>query len=289
MEPTSEAGLVPLRLRTGEGGVTRCVRRGSGDSVVLIHGVGMNASVWASQIEALAPLFDVVAYDMLGHGGSSLPPPDARLQDYTSQLLQLLDALGIASAHVVGHSMGALVAIDFALAHPERTRSVAALNAVYRRTSEQRHAVMQRAQTLEGTGSDGMAQDTSLARWFGDPIPEAWKEQAALAQRLLRSVDATGYARAYRLFASADEVHHGRLSTLAMPALFLTGEHDLNSTPAMSRAMAEAAPHGKCEIIVGARHMMALATPEDVNRRLVAFLRSTAKRTSEAIEHVASK
>ena len=134
MELTSETRVASLRLRTGEEGGTHCVRCGSGDSVILIHGVGMNASVWAPQLEALSRTCDVVAYDLLGHGGSSLPPPDARLQDYTSQLLQLLDDLAIGTAHIVGHSMGALVAIDFALTHPERTTSVAALNAVYRRT-----------------------------------------------------------------------------------------------------------------------------------------------------------
>jgi pimeloyl-ACP methyl ester carboxylesterase len=283
---TSEDRLAPLSLRTGEEGRTHCVRLGSGESVILIHGVGMNASVWAPQIDALAQNYDVVAYDLLGHGGSSLPPSHAQLQDYTNQLLQLQDNLGIGAAHIVGHSMGALVAIDFALAHPERANSVVALNAVYRRTREQRAAVLRRAQTLEGAGSDGVAQNASLVRWFGDPIPQSLREQAAVAQRLLRNVDSIGYARAYGLFASSDEAHYGRLPTLAMPALFLTGELDLNSTPAMSRAMADAAPQGQCEIIARARHMMALATPDEVNTRLVAFLRFATKRAVQIAEHM---
>jgi pimeloyl-ACP methyl ester carboxylesterase len=61
----------------------------------------------------------VIVYDMLGHGDSALPAADVTLRDYADQLAGLLNHLGIA-ANVVGHSMGALVALEFALAHPER-------------------------------------------------------------------------------------------------------------------------------------------------------------------------
>src|SRR5690349_15441322 len=64
-------------------------------TVVLIHGVGMNQSVWAPQVAALRDRYRVVVYDMLGHGRSALPSPAARLDEYASQLAQLLDTLGV--------------------------------------------------------------------------------------------------------------------------------------------------------------------------------------------------
>ncbi|MDR6393287.1 alpha/beta fold hydrolase [Paraburkholderia phenoliruptrix] len=240
-------------------------------TVVLIHGVGMNRSVWAPQIDALAASYQVLVYDMLGHGESALPSATPTLAEYAAQLKALLDAMGIGRAHVVGHSMGALVALEFALAHPQRTLSVAALNAVYDRTPAQREAVMSRAASLGETPPEA-GVDATLSRWFGDPVPGHLTQAAQAVRALLLSVDPLGYARTYRLFATSDDAHVGRLANLAVPALFLTGECDPNSSPAMSRAMATAAPHGRAEILPNARHMMNLTDPARVNERLLAFL-----------------
>ncbi|MDR6387251.1 alpha/beta fold hydrolase [Paraburkholderia caribensis] len=245
------------------------------ETVVLIHGVGMNQSVWAPQIDALTSAYQVVVYDMLGHGNSALPTAMPTLDEYAAQLDALLDTLQIGRAHVVGHSMGALVALEFALAHPERTLSVTALNAVYDRTPAQRAAVMNRAATLGEASAEKPAEagiDATLSRWFGDPVPAHLTQAARAVRGLLLSVDPVGYARTYRLFASSDDAHVGRLASLPVPALFLTGECDPNSSPAMSRAMAAATPHGRAEIIANERHMMNVTDPARVNASLLAFL-----------------
>lgn len=261
-----DAGVV-----SGRAGGTAYSVAGAGEPVVLVHGVGMARAIWAPQVRALAGHWQVITYDMPGHGESALPPEGATLAHYAGQLAALLDHLGLAAANVVGHSMGALVALEFALAHPKRALRVAALNAVFRRTAEQRAAVLARADALATSGFASTIAPT-LQRWFGDPVPPQLREAAAETGRLLRTVDPTGYARTYRLFASSDRVHEERLAQLAMPALFFTGEHDLNSSPAMSRAMAQLAPHGRAEVLEGARHMMTVTHPECVNASLRAFL-----------------
>ncbi|CAB3655477.1 alpha/beta fold hydrolase [Paraburkholderia rhynchosiae] len=251
-------------------------------TVVLIHGVGMNQSVWSSQIEPLtAANYEVVVYDMLGHGASALPPAEPTLDDYAAQLERLLDGLDIEQAHVAGHSMGALVALEFALTRAPRTLSVAALNAVYDRSPAQREAVMSRAATLGDAPLDrggNAGVDATLKRWFGDPVPAHLTQAAQAVRHLLLSVDPVGYARTYGLFACSDDVHVGRLTSLAVPALFLTAELDLNSSPDMSWAMAEAAPFGRAEVIAGARHMMNVSHPEEVTARLLAFFAEAAQR-----------
>jgi (E)-2-((N-methylformamido)methylene)succinate hydrolase len=251
-------------------------------TVVLIHGVGMNQSVWTPQLGSLtAADYEVVVYDMLGHGGSALPPVEPTLDDYAAQLERLLDELGIGSAHIVGHSMGALVALEFALTRASRTLTVAALNAVYDRSPAQREAVMSRAATL-GNAPVGTDQSSgvnaTVERWFGDPVPAHLTQAAQAVRHLLLSVDPVGYARTYRLFACSDDVHVGRLVSLTVPALFLTGECDPNSSPAMSRAMAQAAPSSRADIIAEARHMMNVSHPEEVNERLLAFFAEATQR-----------
>ncbi|MEA3100037.1 alpha/beta fold hydrolase [Caballeronia mineralivorans] len=246
---------------------------GEGDALVLIHGVGMNRGVWAPQVDALQDSFRVVSYDMLGHGASRLPTALPGLDEYAAQLAALLDHLRIDVAHVVGHSMGSLIALEFALQYPERVASVVALNAVYDRTPTQRAAVMQRAASLEGGGLEQPSIDATVARWFDDPVPGHLAQVAELVRSLLETVNPEGYARTYQLFASSDQAHVGRLPQLTVPALFMTGECDSNSSPAMSHSMAAAAPRGRAEIIANERHMMNVTAPAIVNQRLVQFIR----------------
>ena len=246
---------------------------GEGDALVLIHGVGMNRGVWAPQVDALQDSFRVVSYDMLGHGASRLPTAFPVLDEYAAQLAALLDHLQIDVAHVVGHSMGSLIALEFALQYPARVASVVALNAVYDRTPTQRAAVMQRAASLEGGGLEQPSIDATVARWFDDPVPGHLAQVAELVRSLLETVNPEGYARTYRLFASSDQAHVGRLPQLTVPALFMTGECDPNSSPAMSHSMATAAPRGRAEIIANERHMMNVTAPAIVNQRLVQFIR----------------
>ena len=158
---------VSVRLRGGTvGGEISYLRTGSGSPLVLIHGVGMNATIWQPQIAALAARFDVIAMDMPGHGGSLLPPAGATLDDYSDAVIGLLDGLGILQAALVGHSMGALVATHTALCHPSRVLRLVAMNAVFRRPPELRRAVQARAAELEERGFAASIAPT-LARWFG--------------------------------------------------------------------------------------------------------------------------
>ena len=277
----SDIAIVRHALRGQATVLTSYRRSGRGTPVILLHGVGMNASVWHPQIANLETLYDVVAIDLLGHGGSSLPPADARLSDYAEQVVALAASLKLRPAHVIGHSMGALIALELALSQAGLACSVTALNAVFSRTPEQRQAVERRAAAIEGApASAPMPPDEPINRWFGDPLEPALAAPAALVRDLLCAVDPVGYARTYRLFATSDAAHRDRLPRLAVPALFLTGERDLSSTPAMSRAMAEMVPGARCGILGNAGHMMALTDADEVNRRLRSFLTAVDRATA---------
>ncbi|MDX8491604.1 alpha/beta fold hydrolase [Mesorhizobium sp. VK22B] len=250
---------------------TSFIRAGSGAPVLFIHGVGMNAAIWQPQIERMADRWDVIAIDMLGHGRSPLPPQTPELADYAKQAIRLLDHLGLEKVSVVGHSMGALVAQELALLAPERVSRIVSLNVVFRRPPELAAAVRERAAALTGHGDAAGAAQT-IARWFGDPVPAELTAAAGKTAAALSEVDPEGYARTYRLFAHADNDHAERLPTLAVPALFMTGSEDGNSSPAMSAAMARLAPHGRCTVLAGQRHMMAVADPELTTRHIADFL-----------------
>ncbi|RWD50687.1 MAG: flavin reductase, partial [Mesorhizobium sp.] len=104
------------------------------------------------------------------------------------------------------------------------------------------------------------------------PVPAELMVAAGKTAAALSEVDPEGYTRTYRLFARADSDHADRLRTLAVPALFMTGSQDRNSSPAMSAAMARLAPQGRCTVLSSQRHMMAVAAPDLTTRHIVDFL-----------------
>jgi len=261
--------MLPVPAKTSGG--TAFVAAGEGYPVVFVHGVGMNHAVWTPQLAHFCTHYRVLAYDLLGHGESPLPEPTVSLETLGDQLGELLDDQEIDRACIVGHSMGSLVALDFALRFPERVDRLVVMNAVHERSATQREAVRSRAHRLETAGVGDTVRET-LRRWFGEDSADDDRQAVEAVRGWLDAVDPVGYARIYRLFADSDQAFTGRLGELQPRALFVTGECDPNSTPAMSHNMASLAPHGEAAVLPGQRHMMSLVAPEQVNPVLESFL-----------------
>lgn len=254
---------IPQRSMTAHGAAH--VGLGAGEPLVLLHGVGMRLEAWGPQLAALAETHRVIAADLPGHGESRPLATDAGLADFVAWAGILLNDLGCGPANVAGHSMGALIALGLAVTRPAQVLRVALLNGVFRRAAEARNAVIARAAEIRSGHFDC---DTPLRRWFGGGDSPARRATAGW----LASVDRHAYATAYTAFAHGDDVYAGRIGELACPALFLTGEDDPNSNPAMSRAMADLTPRGHAVIVPGEHHMASLTAPERVNAALEAWL-----------------
>ena len=95
-------------------------RRGSGEPVVLLHSLAMAGAMWEHVAERLAKRFEVWTYDARGHGQSPWDNEPFTIEDLAEDLRDLLDALGLDRAHIVGLSMGGTTAIVFAATYPER-------------------------------------------------------------------------------------------------------------------------------------------------------------------------
>lgn len=249
---------------------------GQGAPLVLIHGVGMDARAWQPQIDALRHNHRVIAIDLPGHGGSSPLPRGSDLKGFVAWLKDVATALQLERFSLAGHSMGALIAAGFACTYPNALSRVALLNPVFRRNADARTAVQARADEIARGSFD---VETPLKRWFGDSdIDLAAK---ALTGQILSEVGSGGYATAYAAFAAGDATYADKLADITCPFLALTGDGDLNSTPEMSREMAEAVPNGRAVIIKGHRHMVNLTAPEAVNAALSDWLAVAA--TEEAL------
>jgi (E)-2-((N-methylformamido)methylene)succinate hydrolase len=266
--PRTSRHLLAPRKRAGG---MAYLEAGSGEAVIFIHGVGLNADAWRPQFEELAKTHRVIAIDMLGHGESDAASGAVTLDSYVQQVADLMSACGINAANIVGHSMGGLVAIGFALAHPTRTLRLAVFNSVYKRNAENRAAVEARAKEIARSGTVGNVEEP-LERWFGPR-----RQQPEIAQDVrawLTSANPQGYAAAYNVFASSDEAFSGKLAGLSMPSLFATGSQDINSSPSMASAMANESRRGKLLVLEGARHLMNLTHADAVNAALRELLQT---------------
>lgn len=239
---------------------------GRGPVVLLIHGVGLRAEAWGAQLDALARQSRVIAVDMPGHGDSPRLPDSPQLADFTDAIAATLTGPAV----VIGHSLGAMIALDLAARYPRLVQAVAALNAIFQRDDAAKAAVQARADTLAGTEPADPA--APLTRWFGtEPSPAR-----EACQRWLSETGPAGYRDAYRVFADEDGPAPQTLQDLHCPAVFVTGADEPNSTPAMSHQMAKLAPQGRAEIIGGAAHMMPMTHPAEVNAILSHFIQDHA-------------
>jgi pyruvate dehydrogenase E2 component (dihydrolipoamide acetyltransferase) len=122
-------GESPHQLLTTDSGTLRYAKRGEGgDELVLIHGFGGDLDTWLFNIDALAAKATVYAFDLPGHGQSTKALADASGEGLGHALEGFMDALGIARAHLVGHSMGGAIALRMARNHPERVASLALIS-----------------------------------------------------------------------------------------------------------------------------------------------------------------
>lgn len=244
---------------------------GTGHPVVLIHGVGLNKEMWGGQRVGLAAHYQVIAYDMLGHGASPLPASGTGLEGYAEQLRELLEHLQLPRATVVGFSMGGLVARAFALHHPEQLSALVVLNSVFNRTPEQSAGVIERSRQAAVHGPAANAEG-ALSRWFSEEYQAASPAQINALRQTLASNHPQGYQTTYDLFATQDQYGSERLSSIQAPTLIATGELDPGSTPQMARQLAERIPGAQVVVLPGQRHMMAVESPRQVNRLLLDFL-----------------
>ena len=129
------------KLRTPDGTAYEINGREGAPVIVLIHGLGLCRGVWGSMVADFARDYRVVSYDLYGHGQSAPPPDTASLAVYARQIVNLLDALNIDKAHIVGFSIGGMINRRFALDYPERMASIAILNSPHDRGVEAQKAV----------------------------------------------------------------------------------------------------------------------------------------------------
>lgn len=238
--------------------------------MILIHGLGLDLSMWDRFAELLVPDYTVIRYDLLGHGRSD-PVSDASLEALDTQLLGVLDDAGVDKALLVGLSLGGVIARSFAARHSHRVSALALLNTISRRTPAQKANVLARADQLTA-GQVANVTEAAIERWFSDDFQQANKDVVDGIRRRLLSNDPASYLACYRLFATVDEKAASFHPMINAPTIVVTGTDDIGSTPAMAEEIADEISDCRLSILPQLRHLSVIEDPVAVYATLKDFL-----------------
>ena len=239
--------------------------------VMLVHGVGADGTSWDQIAPALSPEFRVLRLDLRGHGRSGHVDGALTLDDFVQDVVDVLDACAVPAAHIVGFSLGGMIAQGIALQHVHRLRRLVLLSAVAGRTAEERERVQARLAILQ---EQGVAAITGAAqeRWFTKDFIARNPDLVARRMQQLQENHGPSYAAAYTVFSTSDLGE--QLHAIHAPTLIATGEHDIGSNTRMARFMHAQIAGSKLEILPSLRHSILVEAPELVTRLVRDFLRS---------------
>ena len=232
---------------------------GSGPGVLLSHGFSQSSAIWRDQVEALSGNYRVMTWDMRGHGRSDYPNDLAAYSETHSvaDMAAILDACGLATAVIGGHSLGGCTSLAFHLAHPQRTAGL----------------------MLFGTGP-GFKKDEARANWNTRANARADQFDAQGLEALSNSPgtysaghrNATGLTRAARgMLAQFDDSLIQSLPDIAVPTMVLVGDGD-EPFHAATCYMARKIPNAQKVVIENAGHGANLDQPVAFNKAVLGFL-----------------
>lgn len=247
--------------------------RGEGPAVVLIHGHPFDRSMWAPQQEPLEHSFRVITPDLRGYGQSLATRGTVTMRQLASDVEALLDDLGIASAGIVGLSMGGLVVMELAIADSSRWWALGLIATTAEPVTEgERLERLAMAQLVEKDGMEPIV-DAMSGRLFG---PGCRQDVIDYVIRMMRRNNPHGAAAALRGRSERPD-YRPALAALEIPALVCAGTRDTWSTEEVTEALVDCLNNPQVLLLPEIGHLPNLESPDLFNRELIRFLQTPAE------------
>ena len=240
--------------------------------VVLIHGLGLCRHMWRDHIADFASDYQVVSYDLLGHGDSAAPTAPTDLSLYAKQLCGLLDHLQIDKAALVGFSIGGMINRRFALDHANRLSALAILNSPHDRGDKAQAMVEARAAAVRSEGAMA-TMEAALERWFTDDYRTSYPDFMETVRVWRRQVDAQSYAEAAWVLATGVKELTRPTKRVNVPTIVITSENDSGSTPDMAATIASEIDQVEICIVPELKHLGLIEQPQSFTLPVIEFFR----------------
>ena len=236
--------------------------------IIFIHGVGLNKEIWKPQIDYLNE-YPILCYDLLGHGETPLKKAKISFDDFVDQLLSLIDELSFKKIHLVGFSLGALIARHFASRYSDRLLSLILHGGIYKRNQEQKRIILNRYAVAKTNKKS--SRENTLKRWFTNNFisknPKVYKKILSVLENNNRK----NFLKSYELFAHYED-DDKIIKKINVNTLITTGENDVGSTPEMSRNLSKIIQGSKFAEIKKGKHLCSIECSDDVNITFKKFI-----------------
>ena len=234
--------------------------------IVFIHGVGLTYEIWQPQLDFFKDC-STLSYDILGHGKSSLNKEKISFDDFSEQLVNLINELKINKIHLVGFSIGSLIARNFATKFSDRLESLILLGSIYKRSEEQQKIVNERFIQAK---KELKLSKQALKRWFTDEYLENNPNTYEKISLILSSNNMSNFLKVYELFIN--HKNDEDFNEIKAKTLLMTGEHDVGSTVEMSQELNKKINNSQFKIIKDGKHLCGIECADDVNIIIKNFL-----------------
>jgi pimeloyl-ACP methyl ester carboxylesterase len=236
--------------------------------IVFIHGVGLTYEIWQPQLDFFTN-YSTLAYDILGHGKSSLKKQNISFDDFSDQLIKLIDKLNFQKIHLVGFSIGSLIARNFATKFNDRLQSLVLLGSIYKRTEQQQKIVNERFNQAK---KELKLSKLALKRWFTDKYLENNPDTYDKISSILSSNNMSNFIKVYELFVN--HKNDEDFEKITVNTLIMTGENDIGSTIEMSQELNKIIKNSQLKIIKNGKHLCGIECADDVNLTIKNFIDS---------------
>jgi pimeloyl-ACP methyl ester carboxylesterase len=248
--------------------------KGHGEPLVFLNGLSGDHGYWMGQLRAFGRSHRCLAVDNRDVGRSSYASAPYTVRDLAGDVAELLDRLESPPAHVVGLSMGGMIAQELALARPERVRSLALVSTLGR-SDDWFRGTLNAFGLIRRQVPDTPAFFEAILPWWVSYRFVERPERVAWLSWLLRqnpySQRLDGFLRQLEAIAGHDAVD--RLGAIRCPVLLLVGEDDNVAPPRYTRRLHERLPHARLTVLPGVGHAPPIEDPGAFNAALAGFLK----------------
>ena len=239
---------------------------GTGDPILLIMGHAYGADMWHRTAPELAASYRVIRFDNRGIGRSSDPPGPYPVQLMADDALAVLDAAGAASAHVYGVSMGGFIALQLALGHPGRVRSLTLGCTAASAESASRGPLLARVRSLVPAAA------LNRMAWKLLYAPGTPASRRAEDQQIVRRTRASGRGRRGQLIGAASFDVTSRLAEIRIPTLVIHGALDRIVPAVNGQRLAGGVAGARLVVFPEAGHVYITDAPDAANQEVLRFL-----------------
>ena len=234
--------------------------------IVFVHGVGLTYEIWQPQLDFFKD-YSNLSYDILGHGKSSLTKQNISFDDFSDQLIELINELKIEKIHLVGFSIGSLIARNFATRYGDRLRSLVLLGSIYKRSEQQQKIVNERFNQAK---KELKLSRQALKRWFTDKYLENNPDTYEKISSILSKNNMANFLKVYELFVK--HKNDEDFKKILAKTLVMTGEHDIGSTIEMSQQLNNVIMDSELKIIKEGKHLCGIECADEVNLSIKNFI-----------------